>query len=78
MWKHVASNAMTFLIVGLFLLAGLIAWGAREYSAEGPLETAICLEVPSGGTFEVVASDLVDQGAISSPFIFEVGADYTE
>lgn len=78
MWRHIAANAFTFMIVGLFLLAGLIAWGTREYSAEGPLEAAICLEVPSGGTMKRLTTDLVDKGAISSAFIFEVGADYTE
>lgn len=78
MWRHIASNAFSFLIVGLFLLAGLVAWGSRQYSAEGPLEAAICLEVPGGGTMSGVTADLVDQGAISSAFIFEVGADYSE
>ncbi len=78
MWRHIASNAFTFLIVGLFLAAGVVAWGAREYRAEGPLEAAICLEVPSGGTFKRVSADLIEQGAISSAFIFEVGADYTD
>ena len=78
MWRHIASNALTFLIVGLFLLAGVIAWGSREYSASGPLETAICLEVPRGGSIKGISADLIDQGAISSSFIFEVGADYTE
>ena len=78
MWRHIASNALTFLIVGLFLLAGVVAWGAREYRAEGPLEAAICLEVPRGGSIKGLSAELVDQGAISSAFIFEVGADYTE
>ncbi|EBA11378.1 endolytic transglycosylase MltG [Roseobacter sp. CCS2] len=78
MWRHIASNAFTFLIVGLFLIAGVVAWGAREYRAAGPLEAAICLEVPGGGTFSRVSADLVEKSAISSPFIFELGADYTE
>ncbi|PJI92160.1 UPF0755 protein [Yoonia maricola] len=78
MWRHIASNAFTFLIVGLFLVAGVVAWGTRQYSAAGPLEAAICFEVPGGGTMSRVTADLVDQGAISSAFIFEVGADYTE
>lgn len=78
MWRHIASNAMTFMIVALFLLAGLVAWGTREYSAEGPLEAAICLEIPQGGNMDGLSADLVDRGAISSPFIFETGADYTE
>lgn len=78
MWRHIASNGLTFLIVALFLLAGVVAWGSREYRAAGPLETAICLEVPSGGTMKRLSADLVEKGAISSPFIFEVGADYTD
>ncbi len=78
MWRHVAANALTFLIVGLFLLAGVVAWGTREYSAEGPLDAAICLEVPRGGSIKGLSSDLIETGAITSAFIFEIGADYTE
>ncbi len=78
MWRHIASNAFTFLIVGLFLIAGVAAWGTREYSAPGPLEAAICLEVPRGGSIKRLSADLEEKGAISSPFIFEVGADYTD
>ena len=78
MWRHIAANALTFLTVGLFLLAGVIAWGAREYRAEGPLEAAICLEVPRGGNIGRISDDLIGQGAITSAFIFETGADYTE
>jgi UPF0755 protein len=78
MWRHIAANALTFLIVALFLLAGVVAWGTREYSAEGPLETAICLEVPRGGSIGRISDDLIDKGAISSAFIFETGADYSD
>ena len=45
MWRHIASNALTMLIVAIFLLGGLILWGQTEYSAEGPLEEQICLRV---------------------------------
>lgn len=78
MWRHIAANAFTFLIVGLFLMAGVVAWGTRQYSAAGPLDAAICLEVPGGGTMSRLSADLVEKDAISSAFIFEVGADYTE
>jgi len=78
MWRHIAANGLTLLIVALFLLGGLIVWGTSQYRAPGPLASAICLEVPSGGSFSGVASDLEARGAISSPFVFEVGADYTE
>ncbi len=78
MWRHIAANALTFLTLGLFLMVGVVAWGTREYSAAGPLDAAICLEVPGGSSFDDVSENLVAQEAISSPFIFEIGADYTE
>lgn len=77
MWRHIASNALTFLIVGLFLLAGLVAWGSREFRVAGPLEQAICVEVPRGGSTSRLASDLYAKNAITSETIFELGADYT-
>lgn len=77
MWRHIASNALTFLIVGLFLMVGVVAWGTREYSAEGPLAAAICLEVPRGGSIGRLSDDLVEKNAIGSAFIFEIGADYS-
>lgn len=78
MWKHVASNALTFFIVLLFLAAGVITVGANRYSAEGPLAQAICLRVESGSNMRRVSNDLAGQGAIASPAIFRIGADYSE
>ena len=78
MWKHLAANALTFMIVAMFLSAGAIAWGVREYSAQGPLETAICLRVPSGGTMSAVSRDLVEQGAVRSKAVFDMGVDYAD
>ncbi|MBM1222577.1 endolytic transglycosylase MltG [Ponticoccus sp. SC2-23] len=78
MWRHIASNALTFLIVVLFLLAGLVTWGVNSYQAEGPLEEAICLRVESGSNMRRVSERLESQGAISSASIFRLGADYSE
>ncbi|AJE46395.1 endolytic transglycosylase MltG [Celeribacter indicus] len=78
MWRSIASNALTLFIVLLIALAGAIAWGKREYVAEGPLEQAICLRVPSGSTMRRVSEDLAAQGAVSYPSIFRVGADYSD
>lgn len=78
MWRHVASNAVTMLIVALFLLGGLIVWGKAQYEGPGPLAEAICLEVPSGSTFRGVSQSLEDQGAVSSAMIFRVGGDYAD
>ena len=78
MWRSFASNMLTFLIVGLFLLAGVVLWGKSQYVASGPLEQAICLRVERGSTMDGVSRKLVDQGAVQSGAIFRLGADYTE
>ncbi len=76
MWRHIASNALTFFIFALFLLAGLVAWGSGQYKAAGPLAQAICLEVPSGANMRGISNNLEGQGAISSATIFRIGSDY--
>ncbi len=78
MWRAVASNGLTMLIVLLFLMAGVILWGQREYTAEGPLDQAICVQVPSGSTMSRISRNLVEQGAITSDTIFRLGADYSD
>ncbi|HBS50904.1 MAG TPA: endolytic transglycosylase MltG [Rhodobacteraceae bacterium] len=78
MWRALASNMLTFLAVALFLLGGLILWGQNTYTAQGPLEEAICLRVERGATMARVSRDLEAQGAVSSGTIFRLGADYQE
>lgn len=78
MWKHVAANALTFLIVALFLVGGVILWGTQEYSAEGPLDDAICLQVRPGSNMRIVSEDLAEEGAISSGAVFRMGVDYAD
>ncbi len=78
MWRNVASNAFSFLVVILFLLGGIIIWGQSTYKAEGPLENAICLQVKPGSNMRRVSQDLAEQGAVSSAAIFRMGADYEE
>ena len=76
-WRHLAANTITFLIVGLFLLAGVVLVGADRYRAEGPLDAPICLRVEPGSSMRGVAEDLAAEGAIGSTAIFNIGADYT-
>ncbi len=78
MWRAIASNALTILVVGLFLVGGLILWGQTQYQSEGPLETAICLRVESGSNMTRVSRELEDQGAIANATIFRMAADYTD
>ncbi|MCA2013383.1 endolytic transglycosylase MltG [Cereibacter sphaeroides] len=76
MWKHVAANALTLLIVAFVLLAGVVAMGQRMFVAEGPLTQPICLRVEQGANLRGVASSLDEQGAVTSPMLFRVGAQY--
>jgi UPF0755 protein len=78
MWKSVAANGLTFLILALMAVAGVIAWGQNQYRTAGPLQEAICVRVVGGETMRGVADDLAGQGAITSAAIFRMGADYTE
>ena len=76
MWRHIASNAVTFLIVIGFLLGGVILWGQNSYTSPGPLSSAICLEVERGSNFRRVSETLEERGAVSSGAVFRIGADY--
>jgi len=77
MWRHIASNVITLLVVLAFLLGGVILWGQAQYTAQGPLEEPICLRVPPGTTMRGVSRDLEREGAVTSGAIFRVGADYS-
>ena len=45
MWRSVASNALTFLII-VFLGVGVAGlWAKNEYTQAGPLEQGICLQI---------------------------------
>ena len=78
MWRSLASNVLTLLILALFLLGGLVLWGQGEYRAEGPLEAPMCLRVERGSNMTRVSQDLAGQGAITSEKLFRVGADYSD
>ena len=78
MWRNIASNALTLFVVVLIAVGGLIAWGKAQYTAEGPLEQAICLRVDAGSNMRRVANELAEDGAVSSPSIFRMGAEYSD
>ncbi len=78
MWRNIASNGLTFLVVIVFLLGGIIAWGKTKYAAPGPLTQAICLKVDRGSTMRKVSSDLASRGAIYNGSIFNIGANYAQ
>ena len=77
MWRNLASNFLTIMVVGLLALVVVIGWGQRQYVAEGPLSEAICLQVPRGGSMARVADDLAKKGAVTSATIYRLGAQYS-
>jgi UPF0755 protein len=50
MWKHIAANGLSLLILLAIALAGVVGWGQRQWVADGPLEQAIFFEVPRGAS----------------------------
>ncbi|WP_371059370.1 endolytic transglycosylase MltG [Rhodosalinus sp. 5P4] len=76
MWRSLASNALTILALALFLAAGAILWGQRQYVSEGPLSEPICLRVERGANIRDVSEDLAAEGAIESAALFRIGMDY--
>ncbi len=78
MWRNLASNVLTLLVVALVALAVAVGWTQQQYVTEGPLAEAICLQVPRGGSMSRVADDLAAQGAIRNATIYRLGADYSD
>lgn len=78
MWRNIASNALSLFIVALIVAVGVVAWGQKQYTAEGPLAETICLRVERGSSFARVAEDLDAQGAISNASIFRIGVSYSD
>ena len=78
MWRALASNALTLFVVVLALVAGVLAWGRREFTGPGPLADAICVRVEKGASLAQVSRVLAAQGAVSDARIFRIGADYAD
>lgn len=73
MWKHIAANGMSFLIVALIATAAGLGWGQQQWTGEGPLQTAAFFEVEQGDSLSVVSERLEAMGAIRSAAVFRVG-----
>ena len=78
MWRNIASNALSFLVVLVFLFGGALIWAQSEYDTAGPLDQPICLQVERGSNFRRVSDELVSQNAVSSGMLFRLGADYAD
>ncbi len=78
MSRNLASNALTFLIIGLVVLFGLIVWAQAQYRDPGPLQAPLSFEVGRGESFASVSDRLEREGAVSNGRIFRIAARYTE
>lgn len=78
MWRAIASNALTLVIVMLVVVAGLLAWGREVYSGPGPLADAACVRVERGASLSAVSRTLEADGVIADARIFRIGADYAD
>lgn len=76
MWRHIASNFLTLLVVIMFLLGSVILWGKSQYTAEGPHDEAVCLRVAPGSTLRPVSTRLQHDGAVTNATILRIGMDY--
>ncbi len=78
MWRAIASNALTLIIVILIVVSGLLAWGRQQFTGPGPLTDAACVRVERGASLSAVSRTLEGQGVISDARIFRIGADYSD
>jgi UPF0755 protein len=78
MWRALASNALTLIVLALVVAAGLLAWGREMYTAPGPLADAACVRVERGASLSAVSRMLEAQGVIADARVFRIGADYAE
>jgi UPF0755 protein len=78
MWKHIAANGLSLLILLAIALAGVVGWGQRQWAADGPLEQAIFFEVPRGASLRAVSEDLAEAGAVTSAAVFRLGTEYAD
>jgi UPF0755 protein len=78
MWRALASNFLTLVIVLLVVSAGLLAWGREAFQGPGPLTEAACFKVDRGASLSQVSRALEAQGVVSDARVFRIGADYSD
>lgn len=76
MGRHFSSNGITVLIVALIGIALLLEWGRTSMTAVGPLAEDTVIVIPSGATAKTITNILVDNGVVSSGWLFNVALNY--
>ncbi len=77
MYRHIAANALTLLIMTVIAVGVVIGWGQNEFSKPGPLEGDTLVVVEQGANLARATSALENAGAISNPTVFRMAARYT-
>ena len=76
MWRSLASNALTLIVVLLVAAGGFVAWTQSKYVGPGPLSEPICLRVEPGSNLTRLSEELAEKDAVSHPWILRLGARY--
>lgn len=76
MVRHVASNALTLLIVAMTFVGGIIAWGGHQMESAGDFREDVVFEVRRGDNLSKVTVRLLEAGLISDERIFRIAARY--
>ncbi len=74
MFRHVASNAITLLIVALALIGGILAWGSAQMDKPGDFAEDVVFEVKPGDRLKAVSERLLERKLISNGVIFRIAA----
>ena len=78
MWRNLASNALSLMIVAVVVLIAVVVWGQRQFTGSGPLTEAAYFEVPRGASLRRVSDALAERGIVSSATLFRIGTEYSD
>ncbi len=74
--RNVAANALSVLVVLGIVLLVAIGVAKREFTAPGPLEEDVLVQVPKGADIRGTSRLLAENGAIDNAMLFRLGARY--
>lgn len=77
MYRHIAANALTLLILAVIGVGVVIGWGQKEFRTAGPLGDDTLVAIERGANLGTATAALQDAGAISNATIFRMAARYS-
>lgn len=77
MVRHVASNALTLLILAMTMVGGVIAWSDGQMAKPGRITEDVVFEVRKGDRLRGVSDRLEEAGLIGNGTIFRIAARYS-